>query len=152
MRKRFWGTGADNIADAVYPIGSIYMSVNSTDPGALFGGTWQRIQDAFLLAAGSSYPAGSTGGESSHVLLESEIPAHGHDLKFSSDITISSFRDGKYLAVGANTTSSVRLATVDREIDIHTATDSVVASGSSTSAAHNNMPPYLVVYAWKRTA
>jgi len=72
------------------------MSVNSTNPGTLFGGTWQQIQDTFLLAAGSTYTAGGTGGNDkhthtyehthttpatttgSHTLTESEIPSHRH--------------------------------------------------------------------------
>lgn len=51
----------NSIVLQTYPIGSIYMSVNSTDPGTLFGGTWTRIQGRFLLAAGDGYAAGSTG-------------------------------------------------------------------------------------------
>ena len=50
----------------MYPVGSIYMSVESTDPGTFIGGTWQRIQDTFLLAAGSTYTAGGSGGNASH--------------------------------------------------------------------------------------
>lgn len=50
----------------VYPIGSIYMSINNTNPGLVFGGTWERIQDTFLLAAGNTYQNGTTGGEASH--------------------------------------------------------------------------------------
>lgn len=46
---------------AAWPIGSIYMSVSSTSPASLFGGTWERISDCFLLGASSSFPAGATG-------------------------------------------------------------------------------------------
>ena len=49
----------------VYPIGSIYLSYNSTNPGNLFGGTWQQIQGRFLLGVSSSYKLGSTGGNTS---------------------------------------------------------------------------------------
>ena len=63
------------IADLVYPVGSIYMSVNSTSPATLFGGTWTQIQDTFLLAAGSTYAAGATGGEATHTLTENEMPS-----------------------------------------------------------------------------
>lgn len=38
----------------IYPIGAIYMSMNSTDPGELFGGTWEQIKDVFLVAEGDS--------------------------------------------------------------------------------------------------
>ena len=56
------------LLNSIYPIGSIYMSVNSTNPENFIGGTWERIQDKFLLASGSTYSAGSTGGEATHKL------------------------------------------------------------------------------------
>ena len=64
--------------DKRYPIGSLYWSSESTDPSTLFGGTWERIKDKFILAAGDNYEAGSTGGEVSHKLTTSEIPSHNH--------------------------------------------------------------------------
>ena len=54
------------ILDACHPVGSIYISVDSTSPTTLFGGTWTRIQDRFLLAAGSDYSAGTEGGSRTH--------------------------------------------------------------------------------------
>ena len=65
-----------SVIDMVYPVGAIYMSVNSTNPGNLFGGTWERIKDRFLLAAGDTYAAGSTGGEAKHALSVDELPEH----------------------------------------------------------------------------
>ena len=62
--------------DDVYPIGSIYMSVNSTDPSTLFSGTtWTRIQDTFLLAAGTNHSAGTTGGSEDAI-----VPYHRHSV------------------------------------------------------------------------
>lgn len=52
--------------DAIYPVGSIYLSTASTDPATFLGGTWSRIQGRFLLGASSTYPAGSTGGSATH--------------------------------------------------------------------------------------
>lgn len=52
--------------DAIYPVGSIYLSTRSTDPGTFIGGTWSRIQGRFLIGASSTYTAGSTGGAASH--------------------------------------------------------------------------------------
>lgn len=75
--------------DKIYPIGAIYMSINSTDPGTLFGGTWERIKDTFLLSAGDTYSAGATGGEATHTLTVDEMPSHTHSIK-------------KYLSVGGN--------------------------------------------------
>ena len=68
----------NNIINVIYPIGSIYMSVNSTSPATLFGGTWERIQDRFLLSAGSTYSAGATGGSASHKITSAELPKHTH--------------------------------------------------------------------------
>lgn len=74
----------------VYPVGSIYMSVNSTDPGTLFGGTWEQLKDRFLLGVGDIYTtAEATGGAASqsytpagtvdnHTLTTAEIPSHNH--------------------------------------------------------------------------
>lgn len=75
------------IFDHIYPVGSIYMSVNDTDPGVLFGGTWEPLKDRFLLAAGDTYSAGATGGAATHhhstgnhtlTAAESGIRAHSH--------------------------------------------------------------------------
>lgn len=63
----------------LYPVGSIYMSVNSTNPSNYFGGTWEQIKDRFLLACGSTYSNGSTGGETTHTLTVNEIPSHNHE-------------------------------------------------------------------------
>lgn len=69
-----------NIVEQVYPVGSIYLSTIATNPSILFGfGSWERIQDTFLLAAGSQFPAGSIGGEIEHTLTELEMPAHDHE-------------------------------------------------------------------------
>lgn len=80
------------IIETIYPVGSIYMSVNNANPGTLFPGTtWAQISDTFLMAAGSTYAAGSTGGAAqksftpsgtvgSHTLTTAEIPSHAHGL------------------------------------------------------------------------
>lgn len=125
------------ILEAVYPIGSIYMSVNSTSPATLFGGTWKAIQGKFLLGAyGNTYKAGSTGGEATHTLTTSEMPSHNHAVYYPNagaddHSAPGNYPDGPsdstYYAVGSYTSS---------------------AGGGK---AHNNMPPYLAVYIWKRT-
>ena len=121
------GGGVD--FDQIYPVGSIYMSVNSTNPGTLFGGTWQQIQDTFLLAAGTTYTAGDTGGEATHTLTVNEIPSHNHSISaFAQDPRGSSGWQATYFN-GSTTTGS-----------------------TGGGLAHNNMPPYLAVYMWKRTA
>lgn len=49
--------------DKIWPIGSIYMSVNSTNPSTFLGGSWARLENRFLVGAGSDFAAGTTGGQ-----------------------------------------------------------------------------------------
>ena len=119
--------------DKIYPVGSIYMSVNSTNPGTLFGGTWQRIEGRFLLGASSTYGAGSTGGEASHTLTVNEIPPHNHNTPMNS--------------VDAFNKNSTIVGTTG--YGIYQWNPGGTTGGG---ASHNNMPPYLSVYIWKRTA
>lgn len=123
----------------VYPVGAIYMSAAATNPGTLFGvGTWEQIKDVFLLAAGDTYAAGATGGEATHTLAENEIPAHRHKIAYPN-------ASGEYgdAAIGYPASSGTK-KTWGAEM---CKTESV-----GGGEAHNNMPPYLAVYAWKRTA
>lgn len=120
----------------VYPVGSIYMSVNSTSPATLFGGTWEQIQDTFLLAAGPNHAAGSTGGEENHVLTVDEMPSHNHG--FNGDLFWSS-ADGGWASFRSGTSSSAGTALLNTQ-------------SKGGGQAHNNMPPFLAVYVWKRTA
>lgn len=89
---------------AAWPIGSIYMSVNSTSPANLFGGTWERISDTFLFAASSSYPAGSTGGEFTHKLTQSELPNYSLSVANGSNVIRS--KTGSYADAYVQTQSS----------------------------------------------
>lgn len=122
-----------DMIDVIYPIGAIYMSVNNSSPAALFGGTWEKIEDKFLLASGTNYSIGSTGGEATHTLTIDEMPSHTHtsDMRHyqsSSQYTgySSSWTNQKQTAIQINSTGG--------------------------GQPHNNMPPYLVVNVWKRTA
>ncbi|WP_294759302.1 hypothetical protein [uncultured Gemmiger sp.] len=80
--------------DDIYPVGSIYMSVNATDPARLFGGTWERIKEKFLLGAGDTHTAGSTGGEFEHKLAVDELPSHAHYQRIGNK---SGTSKGRYL-------------------------------------------------------
>lgn len=162
------------IFNLVYPVGSIYMSINSTSPAVLFGGTWTQIKDTFLLAAGSTYTAGKTGGEATHKLTTAEMPSHTHTFtgtaaSHSHTSKIFTNNNKQYTM----STSGIRLSSPPW-VDITTASDITTAGSTNgdicgttsdtsitpkgtnastgSSAAHNNMPPYLVVYMWKRTA
>lgn len=118
----------------IYPIGSIYMSINETNPSALFGGTWEQIKDTFLLSAGDTYTAGSTGGESEHKLTIEEMPNHSHKNYAGSNIN----ENGTFAMVGWRGNVSEGTA--------------FEVWGVGNDKPHNNMPPYLTVYMWKRIA
>ena len=136
----FQTIGSNFVLDNVYPVGSIYMNVNSTNPGTLFGGTWEQIQGRFLLGMSSSYPAGSQGDEATHTLTTSEIPSHSHVALYGVDGAVDDFLGGSGADYGARPGSG-------------TATNYAYKTSSTGGGqSRNNMPPYLSVYIWKRTA
>lgn len=129
----------ENEALRPYPVGAIYMSLDSTSPAILFGGTWERILGRFLLAAydGAGYYGGNTGGEATHKLTVDEMPSHSHTPK------------GWAYQVKVDGSSSIVALTSDyTTVDNWSPPTNAVGGGQ----AHNNMPPYLAVYMWKRTA
>jgi len=77
-------------ASKLYPVGSVYISFNATDPSTLFGGTWTRLKDRFLLACGDTYPANSTGGSATKTITTSNMPSHTHSVSSSGSHTHSS--------------------------------------------------------------
>ena len=134
----------------IYPVGSIYISTVSTSPSTLFGGTWEQIKDRFLLAAGTTYAAGATGGEEKHTLTEAELP-HLEGAIFNFAL------QNKGATVGTSGVFKSRIASMW----VGYATEGENSDGSVSdyidfsfgdNQPHNNMPPYLAVYVWKRTA
>lgn len=67
-----------NLIDLIYPTGSIYQTTSSTNPQTLFGGSWSRITDRFLIGCGNTYSNGGTGGKTTHTLTINEMPKHAH--------------------------------------------------------------------------
>ena len=152
-----------------YPIGSIYMSTVSTDPGTLFGGTWTQLEDRFLLTAGSTYTAGDTGGAvnhahttQGHTLTESEIPSHSHGTSSSTHTTFVLARGGdthaierKGFTTGGTNYAYANTLSSDGNLSRLGQTGTTGSGGSHShgnTGSSSNMPPYLVVYAWERTA
>lgn len=142
---------------SLYPIGSLYLSTNSASPASFIGGTWERVKDRFLLAAGDSYSAGSTGGAKTHTHAVDGIWA---DMYLQSDS--SSQRDKGFLVMKSKdhsgTWTSMSFAIQDNgtltrasygehELDVQYGT-----SISGTLGSASSLPPYLTVYVWKRVA
>ena len=135
-----------SIFDLIYPIGSIYMSVSPVSPATLFGGTWERIQDTFLLAAGLTYEAGTTGGEAEHNRAGEELPEHNHGLTDGDTLGLRGVRgqvERFHVSAGSD---YYAFAAPNMDGMVY---DGNVAS-TGLGQAHNNMPPYLAVYMWKR--
>lgn len=63
-----------NLLQAVYPVGSIYLSTVNISPSSLIGGTWTQITDAALRASTS---IGYTGADT-HAITVNEMPSHKH--------------------------------------------------------------------------
>ena len=74
-------------ANKLYPVGSVYISFNSADPSTLFGGTWQRLKDTFLLANGDTYAANTTGGSATKTITVANMPAHNHSVNSAGSHT-----------------------------------------------------------------
>lgn len=126
-----------SIIDIVYPVGSIYMSVNAADPSKLFSGTaWEKLEGRFLLGSSSTYTNGSTGGEATHALTTDEMPEHRHSIAFPN--AGGPYGDANISYPESSGTEKTWLAEMCK------------TQSAGGSAAHNNMPPYLVVNMWKR--
>lgn len=78
-----------NTASQIYPVGAVYISVNSTSPASLFGGVWERLKDTFLLANGDTYAADTTGGSATKTITVNNLPAHNHTVNSSGTHTHS---------------------------------------------------------------
>ena len=168
------------MANKLYPVGSIYISVNATNPATLFGGTWEQIKGRFLIGVGSNdanttdwwgsefaghynVPAGELGGEAVHTLSAAEMPSHAHTVHVWNP---AGARGPAQWASeetnGATFTTAPYGATPPSPFTWNNSTPKVADNGMGDPAGvtefsgggkqHNNMPPYLGVYMWKRTA
>ena len=174
-QSEYAGTEIDkgiSLALAMYPVGSIYLSVNNVNPGTIFGGTWEQIQDRFLLAAGSTYGGGSTGGSANHThtsaahthttaghtLTINEMPSHSH--KYAEYVGLVGWQSSSPSNIVKinNTdgyTNTYNDGTLTTFITGGGASHSHGDTGSTTpsnTGSSSSLPPYLAIYVWKRTA
>ena len=143
------------IFNAVYPVGSYYWSCADVDPESLFGGTWERVIDKFILAAGGTYNLGDTGGSATVTLTTEQLPEHKHPFQGDSHTFYWGQKEGLTNPVGmynGDGNNSIREGVVDGNalMTDHIAWHETKTVGSGE--AHDNMPPYEVANCWKRIA
>lgn len=174
------GLAPSDVVDLIYPVGSIYMSVNTTSPATLFGGTWEQIKGRFLIGTGSNdantttywgsyaaaannFPNGELGGEATHTLSTAEMPSHNHSgttgdggghshtMPYKGFLGINSSTSGWF--IGRRNVSG------DGNDGWWNATNtagnhqhSFTTGNTGSTNAHNNMPPYMAVNMWKRVS
>lgn len=149
----------NKLLNLIYPVGSIYMSVNNVSPASFLGGTWVALQDRFLIGAGQQYAVNSTGGSTTHTLTTAEMPSHNHTFSGNS-LAAHSHNFGVF---NADVSTRVDYLTEEAGTNwgtsftkgIHSSGAMAISGGISStgsSQAHSIMNPYLAVYMWKRTA
>lgn len=151
-----WITYGSTQSDCPFPVGGIYISVSSTSPSSLWSGTtWERIGvGRTLVSAGGDdgavvdennytgrgtntaeatyFPVGETGGELSHTLTVTEMPAHSHSRNYySSNWCANGSKSGYHGNDGGSKKNT---------------------GSTGGNRAHNNMSTYLAVYMWKRVS
>ena len=127
----------------IYPVGSTFFSLtDSRNPNAILGfGTWTAIEGKFLLGASSSYAADSTGGEATHTLTASELPDPAQCLALQYAWNNS-----------ADGTGSWRIIVGNHSATMWSGAGRIKSTSAAIGQPHNNMPPYLAGYLWRRTA
>jgi hypothetical protein len=126
-----------------------WVSDDPTSPASFIGGTWEQIKDCFILAAGDTYAAGSTGGEAKHSLTKLENGPHSHE--------VVALGNDKWYYKTSNPVGikfQTQYHTLINDISIvDTADESagyLATNSSGTGQPHNNMPPYTATYIWRR--
>lgn len=154
-----------DLLDLIYPVGSIYMEKDTASHSVCpiqttLGGTWTRIANRFLYASENGQGIGDTGGEASVTLTanQSGIRAHGHGMAHNHNHRHALSRRDVYVGNGSaagaiaysTSQSQTAYSNYDNTASSKSTTDNNTAQNASE--AHNNMPPYIIVNVWERTA
>ena len=117
-------------------------------PSEIFGGTWVQVKDRFILTAGDTYQQGQTGGEATHKLTQAELPKTQGELFMAVPSYHGNYRTG---IVKETSRSGLSLQPAPSTVEGSTTQWGYVWSFGNDQP-HNNLPPYVVTYCWKRTA
>lgn len=130
------GSATNNpFLNSVYPVGAMYFTTNTDfDPSVTFGGTWERVEDKFIMLAGSKYTAGSTGGSDTHTLTIEEMPYHTHT------VTVGTYGSGTFNSAIIGT-SAIKSSS----------TTTLTTTGAGGSEPFSIVPSYLGIIGWRRT-
>lgn len=141
----------NNLLDIAYPVGAIYISASSTSPASILGGTWTQLSGRFLLACNDTYRAGSTGGDASVTLSAANLPSVTGQIEFHSAASATTvYKVSGCFSSGMTNANSYR--TGGSASSGAASIGKINFSNGGSGTAHNNMPPYLSVYMWQRTA
>ena len=132
--------GISAIFLAAHPVGDIYLSVNPTNPGTLYGGTWVawgsgRVPVGVNTSDTDFKTVEKTGGAKTHTLTVQEIPNHAHDLNAVNE-GVDNPNGGYHPGWTFNKQYTAQ----------------VMSASTGGGQAHNNLQPYITCYMWKRTA
>lgn len=127
---------------AVHPVGSIFLSTSDIEPAGLYGGTWERIEERFIMGASDTYPAGSTGGSATHSQTAREVARHCHGIGNNYEGTILTVPQWSFYVTST-------LQVFDQE--------GYECYGMSTLDVGDGAPmdilnPYYSAYIWRRVA
>ncbi|HEP2841436.1 TPA: hypothetical protein VCI50_000112 [Streptococcus pyogenes] len=138
------GLTKTEILDMIYPVGSIYISISSSNPSYTMGGTWQRFANGKTLVGVDEYDIdfnspSRTGGEKAHQTTVEEMPSHTH--QFNTEAA------GSPIALGWENGNNSAMRAKLGNYTLGLPTTSV-----GGNKPHNNLQPYVTVYMWRRTA
>lgn len=156
---------------AMHPVGCIYLSDNITDPGELFGGTWELIgKDRVLIGAGNKYTPGQTGGQEEITIQTQNLPPHTHPIPSLRGATTTSgthYHRGRYGRNGVSSGGKLTVRRINPEDDYagedtitntdgghsHNIQTNASTTGSTGSGTPISIVPlYFACYIWRRTA
>lgn len=160
LEKRLTTVEGGGPGGEAFPVGSVFIAVVSTNPATLLGyGTWAAFGAGRVLVGRDAGDTDfdtveETGGAKTHTLTTAEIPAHshgvtdpGHRHQILRERSATTGSQNTQIARTADTTS-----TIDTAVYTENSVTGISIQNAGGGGAHNNMPPYIVVYLWKRTA